>query len=343
MLCKAKQRPDIAVYRGGEPRCPLFLVEVESGKDFKATVYKALFGIVDLLRYFRLYDTNCTICEGFAFPKWLSKIFVVKIKVEWNSLVFCYSFSLLSKDEVSRALVSTYDGVRLPIKGEPVVCYPVRLSDDDISLFHHNTRLGQISCASAILLKSRNKCFKFPILELENLRLRNVWATQKAFGTYERIISLDRQIIEGLEFFTYPTVRYDPMTRDQEYTLEVCQALYDKLDLAHCDVRLPNIAFNDNYHAVLIDLDRALSQGTVTKRIISSCMYRCGWLASEQDWMQLGWLIDWVLSPDCGDYHGRRELGSACSDDEFDRRLIEGMYNTDCLCVTSYCDSIMMM
>jgi len=34
-------------------------------------------------------------------------------------------------------------------------------------------------------------------------------------------------------------------------------------------------------------------------------MYAKGKTAEQMDWIQLGWLIAWVLKDNCTDYHGR--------------------------------------
>ena len=54
------------------------------------------------------------------------------------------------------------------------------------------------------------------------------------------------------------------------------------------DVRLPNICFDDNNNAVLIDLDRCDSVES-SALLMKGCMYK-KFGPQEHDWLQLGWL-----------------------------------------------------
>ena len=88
------------------------------------------------------------------------------------------------------------------------------------------------------------------------------------------------------------------------------EEVHSKLGLAHMDVRLPNICFNNLYEPVLIDLDRSIE--TTCDNIPQfgkSCMYphsRREIKRPEQyDWVQLGWVVASVIcSPnEVLDYH----------------------------------------
>ena len=62
------------------------------------------------------------------------------------------------------------------------------------------------------------------------------------------------------------------------------------LGFAHYDVRLPNI-IDDNYNAVLIDLDRCkMCRKDCFLLLLNSCMYNKKLGPQEHDWLQLGWL-----------------------------------------------------
>ena len=86
------------------------------------------------------------------------------------------------------------------------------------------------------------------------------------------------------------------------------------IGLMHNDVRLPNFCFNASFEVILIDLDRVwpieqehpMFYGEENKG--RSCMYlvdssnRTG--IQTDDFIQLGWLVAWVLEPAL-DYHMR--------------------------------------
>ena len=97
------------------------------------------------------------------------------------------------------------------------------------------------------------------------------------------------------------------------------------INLAHLDVRLENICFNDANDmgsAILIDLDRSKPaqdnyEGDTTYK--SSCMYTVPEelqtsivTNSTMDWVQLGFMLIWILlkdvpeSKDVTEYHGMK-------------------------------------
>ena len=68
--------------------------------------------------------------------------------------------------------------------------------------------------------------------------------------------------------------------------------------LAHNDVRQPNVCFDDEYEPVLIDLDRCSKSGKISSTYGASCMYPFADTGHKFDYMQLGWLVAWVLDKD---------------------------------------------
>ena len=118
------------------------------------------------------------------------------------------------------------------------------------------------------------------------------------------------------EFYMYPRVYYDPMNCAEgrqclkNFYCSVCdilQQLHDILKLVHLDIRLENICFNQSYQPVFIDMDRAMNVGAVKLPYTASrsCMYVKGRNAGRMDWVQLGWLIAWVVDDKHMEYHAR--------------------------------------
>ena len=87
---------------------------------------------------------------------------------------------------------------------------------------------------------------------------------------------------------------------------KVLQTLTEKIKAAldelheqgfmHCDVRLPNICFNEQLAAVLIDVDRACRTNNVTRLVgvVASCMYRVP--RGARDTFCLDFLLWWCVS-----------------------------------------------
>ena len=74
--------------------------------------------------------------------------------------------------------------------------------------------------------------------------------------------------------------------------------LHRDIGLAHMDVRLENICFNECYRPVLIDLDRVEGSTDTGMRFsgCDSCMYTGEASGQQHDCIQLGWLLTWVLT-----------------------------------------------
>ena len=71
------------------------------------------------------------------------------------------------------------------------------------------------------------------------------------------------------------------------------------------DIRLDNICFNQQFKPILIDLDRSEWLGSIVGQSdYASCMSRKEMSPEKTDWMQLGWMIAWILEPG-EDYHDR--------------------------------------
>ena len=140
--------------------------------------------------------------------------------------------------------------------------------------------------------------------------------------------------------YMYPIVPHSPL--EVKDAFKVLRTLSEKIKAAldelhghgftHNDVRLPNICFNDQLDAVLIDLDRACEGRTSLVTIIDSCMYDRPRGAGPDfclDFMQLGWLLAWVLHPQ-GNYHQRtwEDLPQSIRNDRFISDLINcGQYS----------------
>lgn len=80
---------------------------------------------------------------------------------------------------------------------------------------------------------------------------------------------------------------------------KLCSALkeiHETLEVAHLDVRLPNICFCESGDPVLIDPDRiqpATIEATGLSEMYGGDLYMAesGWFMSNVDWKQLGHLI----------------------------------------------------
>ena len=139
------------------------------------------------------------------------------------------------------------------------------------------------------------------------------------------------------DIFKYPKVLYNPLDRIEArrclktlvMKIHVALAELHSYGLSHTDIRPPNICFNKVYAAVLIDMDRCAPwdefPAASSKLGGCSCMYKrpltvekTDFNSKHLDYLQLGWLVAWVLSED-SNYHGRKwtELDESITRDKF--------------------------
>ena len=200
----------------------------------------------------------------------------------------------------------------------------------------------QLDCHHHIMVQCSGSIYKLvyddkEVIALQDLQL-TVTSTPKYFVVPRRTVS------EKL-LFKYPMVHFNPL-KDKEAS-QCLRTLVEKVKVAldelhsygfsHNDVRVANIAFNENYEAVLIDLDRCcrISKLHPYFRIPKlGCMYN--WVdnnildnGEQTDFFQLGWLVMWLLDKQ-DSYHDRQweDHSQRVRDDLFIKSLIlEGKFN----------------
>uniref|UniRef100_A0A1X7TF44 Protein kinase domain-containing protein n=1 Tax=Amphimedon queenslandica TaxID=400682 RepID=A0A1X7TF44_AMPQE len=153
------------------------------------------------------------------------------------------------------------------------------------------------------------------LYDLEEINL--FFLTSNAHHSPTRFIH--RQLVKKYPYviYSYKKVPYGPLSIVEAseclkyLLLSIKEALKElhSCGLRHNDLRLPNVCFNSEYEAILIDLD-ACTPAEYRHSSFSganSCMYKAQHLPHDgsTDYMQLGWLIVNVLDP-TGDEHNRK-------------------------------------
>lgn len=353
--------PDLSLY-SEEDITAESIVEVHSSL-YVYTIWKTIMGATDLLRLRRMYDVDIEIITAFAFPKLPveggheHKQCVVKISVTWKNFKFNYALTPIVKERVVGELEGVVGGFRSLIVGNVfrgnVV---IRLSPADLN--HFGTGTIQYSSRSGILCKSQGHFYKYPFWESEWSSLSRI-ASSVALGG---IIPVERSTYSrlGMQWscFVYAALPHDPLKPEEailclkQFFVKLCNVLkqlHAKLEVAHMDVRLENICFNQHFEPVLIDLDRSTSIFfPCLGRFLfcESCMYPEDKSIEQIDWVQVGWLVAWVVNTCDGEgYHERKELPESIPGKTILRVLIEegkcmyvGWYRVHSLC-QSLCHS----
>ena len=120
---------------------------------------------------------------------------------------------------------------------------------------------------------------------------------------------------------------------------ELCSKALDELHsvgLAHNDVRIENFCFSSTFEMILIDLDRCTRVNFKSVFTHGSCMYisPTNFDGKQRDFMQLGWMVAWVLEATDW-YHDRRleTLSQTLREEKFVMKLLtRGEFCEQLLC-----------
>ena len=332
----------------------LLQVEVQSS-SMRETVIRSIHGAADILRLVRNNDVNFKEFIVFAFPKWGEKKCAVKITVIWKNLHFTYQLQVLTTPsqlwgEIGHVVEKQLGEV--PILPNPPSVNPnflMPLSSYDLGQFWPSAT--QLQSVYHIMIDDGSNVHKLVTQSSERNSLQDL-----TILVFERRLNPHHFIVPAMgairDVFTYPKVFYGPLNRIEArrclrtLVMKIDDALTElhSIGLAHTDIRLPNICFNRAYDAILIDLDRCVFWNEYPAAAMSfegiSCMYERPKTIAEEDfngqhldYIQLGWLVAWVLSED-SDYHTREwmEQNQCITNDKFVSTLIcYGMYDTSAL------------
>ena len=171
----------------------------------------------------------------------------------------------------------------------------------------------RLSCAEekiSLVLKS------FSRNSLKN-DLSQVETTLRKKNLKQSLVSSYILNVSGTEFFVFEGL-LPPKSRQNAKAclvplLDSVKVAIDELhqnDIAHLDIRLPNICFRKDGTAVLIDLERCKNTiSSVWIKESSSCMYREEYSQEQIDHLQVYWMAFWILShPTDLDYHNMDKM-----------------------------------
>lgn len=355
MNASTHQRPDGVAINKFKHSIAL-LYDVQSS-PMRYTEEKAIMGAANFIRFMRNVHPSFSNIVVFALPNTYDKSCIVKIAVEWTFPFFNYTLNCYEKvqegvQEIKRVFTEYSKlSLMLPRNIEP---YFIRLSESDIDkIWPDSTDATQMASTRHIVVKCNTAIRKvlYDKMEIYSISLCN-----KLQGHIHHVIAptwLDLVVSPHVRVYEYPKVTHGQLTREQahsclrEFVFTLNQALQELhgMGFSHNDLRLPNVCFNDQYEAVLIDLDRCY---TISKPhpyfsgAVQSCMYRKPLLANVRmdiigkytDYVQLGWLVAWIVSVHDGDNsneHDRKwndQPNSIISNAFISKLVQEGTYDS---------------
>ena len=318
LIASLNQKPDVCVLRDEEITA-VSLVEIHSS-PYEDTIRKAIVTGLDLLRLRRTY-TSDTAVTTFAFPNLKVSQCVVKVQLRWEDWCFrCSLTPITVLTDLQRHLMATFTEFPSVITGTYSPCtekFVMRLSHGELGRFG----VGSIQEPSrtALIVRNATWVYKKPFWHMDEARLDTVAALlNTATYTNHYAIKLEHTSLDRVLFFRYRTVRHDPLSAIEAKKClrafysgvhTALEKVHKDVKLAHMDIRLNNICFNDACQPIIIDFDRALPNVLRTiPQYGTSCMYP-DWVREDRDWpekfdwIQWGWVIAWVLWEHQYEYH----------------------------------------
>ena len=357
IIASCKQRPDIAICFEDEDNV-VFTGEVHSS-PFSETITKACIGGVNFFRLLRAQGIDITDISTFSLPRCNYNTCLTEITISFSD--FLFSIQLTKYRDLHEGLsrlqeVITNQCKLLSAKSRnPIDRHFIKLSNEECRALCGNEEYTQIVSSTHIVVQTSNIVCKVLYADQERYSFCQYCLILRELDRHptDLIISPRTVTKRGkVVVYEYAKVKFSPM--NVEYASKCLKALVKSIKAAldelhglgfsHNDIRLPNICFDSKYQAVLIDLDRVtiLSENFYmfySQDSDSSCMYRIPFSGSKPydgrntDYMQLGWLVAWVIDHS-GRQHNRKweTQEKKIKDNRFIYHLIhEGEYKDELL------------
>ena len=261
-----KNRGDVGIFVD-DPKTNLCIIEVHSS-SFVATIRKVTIDLIEILRIVKAHGiTECTM-TGFAFPKLDIDQCIVKVTVSYipNRIQFSTDCVKVAKEDLQKELCSAIvnnnhllskcNGKEILDTAEKCI---IPLSPEELVKF--GTNAIQRRAYYGVLIEVEQEeivyCYKKPTLHSGCTRLLDFDKPSNYRINYQQLDSL---------FFRYQKVMHDPLSNEEvsmclrNFIPKVVKIVENLCSdgFEHRDVRIPNICFDKNCKAILIDLDNSV-------------------------------------------------------------------------------------
>ena len=283
--------------------------------DFIMSLRKLALGLMDQLRVQRNVNDQIFSCCGFYFPAIDTQKTVVKVTLTWSddAHIFKSIAEPIPLREVSNAINTaiTQEVMKTLDFQTTQNNFVIPMSKSYIKN-HFGDGAEQHSSGQSVVIinMSQRKVYKHPLHEKEGIRLMQL----KDSPTINQCLLPHRKLVcvspYLVVYFVYdllhpPILLVDTIRYIVSLTSTVIQSLHAQ-GIAHLDIRLENIRFNDNFEAVLIDLDRSASLHRTDLKYLKqiygdSVMYEITEEFSASatlrniDWRQFGIMVHYIL------------------------------------------------
>lgn len=328
-----KERSDVSVILCN-PRSSTHLVGFRAEVCSSPMIWterKAILGAANHLRYQRMLGhTQIKSITTFAFPKLEVNHCLIEIEVSFEKLHFVPKLTKYAdvkagikrlREVIERQCEHIFS-LRQP---EVTTFWPtlINMSNDECN--EVCPRSTQVMSSGHIMVECDDFLYKviYTLSELNSFRtFSKRWNPSVKLVIHPMETDLELVTL----CYSYKKVQYPPLNTADAYKClrELVEKIHSALEelhsikLSHNDVRLPNVCFDDNFHPVLVDIDRCCGIDKLHPMFLGSnseesCMYcitmpcikRTFTSGKETDYFQLGWLVAWVLNKE-GNYHERK-------------------------------------
>ena len=307
--------------------CFVLGIEVLSGPKMSAAVSRCIISATDTLRMLLLANKEVNGVTFFAVPSLSHPSCVVKVEVVWQRLQFHSTLTYYFEAQESVAAIKAEAIKQLKFRNliPSNVDRPslINLHDNDIKFLEIKDGVQQYS-RRHIIIEDNDFIYKVLYKSTEIMAVYELLFWQYSF---KRIINVVRYNPSNKAYkylvYCYRKVKFRPLRLEEASQclrplLQSVRKAIEELhgyEFSHNDIRLPNICFNEDYEAVLIDIDSTRGIDTLHEYFINgapSCMYNVKELQIETrnvtgkqtDYMQLGWMVTYILDPSA-DEHDR--------------------------------------
>ena len=333
--------PDVIVTKCG---LGMLVVEVVSSNDYKKTFAKTVIDCIEILRTWRCHNGSVDECYGFMLPNLSETSCALEVRVKFQPFKFLYWMDYVGKNEVQDRIKRIVSQWQFECN-EPHPCYFfIRLRQEECNLVENGA--VQVYSQSSIVLKSPPSFFwkynRHTSIVFER-HFVNVGLAEQRLCQYALFpFSLKR--VSLTEFLQFHALQ-DPLSRTEAKPclLPLLDGLHCALtelyqkNIAHLDIRLPNICFGSGCTVTLVDLDRCdyadngCSKGVSFHHV--SDMYKklrrdIRWTNRHADMRSVGMMICYILDPTIKgeDYHtmiSDDKVSLQFRQDDFIKKLLE--------------------
>ena len=286
----SRRHPDVAWYEGEV----VLQIEVVSSYSTQKTVNKLCLGLIDQLRSWKNRLSSVSSIKGFVFPISNDSRSVEEcgqcvklVELCWKDVAFQYKATVtaLNAMEVWNSLRRVHaeqlhqlNSLRSRTNNHFTLPLTDRYIKDTFTI-----SLEQVKSGESVVILNDTYTYKRPLGARAMARLLELLVHRPQFETYTAgalpqlpagQVHVPTPFFEFKKYFPPPTVqeirRQNRKYRFVKAVIRSLQVLHNTIGIAHLDVRIENICWDDAQRAVFIDFDRSAKMDTLASDCVGT-------------------------------------------------------------------------